>query len=195
MLRLALIVAVLVGAYALGLQHYVSWSALAERQAAWLAAVQAHPVTAGAAYVAVYALAVAASFPGALIITVAGGLLFGTMTGAALAVCGATTGAVVIFLAARLALRPYLARRAGKLLDRLRPGLQQDGFCYLLALRLIPVVPFWLVNLAAALSGMRLPHFAAATFFGIMPATFVYASIGAGLGDVLSAGRQARPVA
>ncbi len=95
--------------------------------------------------------------PGAVVITVAGGLLFGTVAGAALAVAGATVGAVLLFLAARSALGPLLATRAGLLLDRLRPGLERDGFNYLLALRLIPVVPFWLANLAAALVGMRLP--------------------------------------
>lgn len=188
-LPLALVIAVLAGGYALGLQHYLSWAALGERQTALRAMVQANPVGAAAAYLAIYAIAVAASFPGALLITVAGGLLFGTLAGAAMAVCGATAGAVIIFLAARSALAPFLVRRAGGLLDRLRPGLQRDGFSYVLALRLIPVMPFWLINLAAALCGVRLAHFAVATFFGIIPATTVYASIGAGLGGVLAAGR------
>ncbi len=152
-LPLALVIAVLAGGYALGLQHYLSWAALGERQTALRAMVQANPVGAAAAYLAIYAIAVAASFPGALLITVAGGLLFGTLAGAAMAVCGATAGAVIIFLAARSALAPFLVRRAGGLLDRLRPGLQRDGFSYLLALRLIPVMPFWLINLAAALCG------------------------------------------
>ena len=77
---------------------------------------------------------------------------------------------------------------AAGFLDAVRAGLRRDGFSYLLAIRLVPAFPFWLVNLAAALSGMRLLPYAAATVLGIMPATFVYASIGAGLGDVLSTG-------
>ena len=190
LLPLAVILAMLAGAYALGLQHYLSWTVLGERQAAWRAAVQAQPVAVGAIYVAVYAAAVAASFPGALVITLAGGLLFGAVIGAALAVCGASLGAVTIFLAARTALGPFLARRAGGLLERVRPGLERDGFSYVLALRLIPVVPFWLINLAAALCGVRVLPFAAATFIGIIPATAVYAGIGAGLGDVLASGRR-----
>jgi uncharacterized membrane protein YdjX (TVP38/TMEM64 family) len=80
--------------------------------------------------------------------------------------------------------------RGGATLTKLRRELRQNGFSYLLALRLIPVVPFWLVNLAAALCGMRLSQFAAATFLGIMPATFIIASIGSGLGGVLAEGQR-----
>jgi uncharacterized membrane protein YdjX (TVP38/TMEM64 family) len=107
-----------------------------------------------------------------------------------LAVVGATIGAILLFLAARSALAPLLATRAGPFLDRVRPGLQRDGFSYLLVMRLIPVVPFWLTNLAPALVGIPLATFAGATFIGIMPATFVFASIGAGVEVVLAAGGQ-----
>ena len=70
----------------------------------------------------------------------------------------------------------------------MRPGLERDGFFYLLTIRLIPVLPFWLVNLAPALVGMPFGAFAAATAIGIIPGTAVFAGIGAGLGDVLAAG-------
>jgi uncharacterized membrane protein YdjX (TVP38/TMEM64 family) len=103
-------------------------------------------------------------------------------------VVGATLGACALFLAARYALAATLAARAGPLLGRVREGLARDGFWYLLSLRLIPVVPFWLVNLAPALAGMALPPFAAATFLGIIPGTAVFAGIGAGLGQVFDAG-------
>ena len=186
---LLLIVAALALAYAFGLQHQLSWTALAAHQAALRTWVQADPLTTAAGYVAIYALAVAASFPGAIWITITGGLMFGTALGAALAVCGSTIGAILLFLAARSALGPFLARRAGRLLERVQPGLERDGFLYVLALRLIPVVPFWLINLAAALSGVRLSHFVAATVIGIIPAVVVFASIGAGIGGVLAAGQ------
>jgi uncharacterized membrane protein YdjX (TVP38/TMEM64 family) len=186
---LLLILAALALAYALGLQRQLSWTALAAHQAALRTWVQAEPLATAAGYVAVYTLAVAASFPGAIWITITGGLMFGTKLGAALAVCGSTLGAILLFLAARSALGPFLERRAGRLLDRLRPGLQRDGFLYVLALRLIPVMPFWLINLAAALSGVRLSHFIAATVIGIIPAVTVFASIGAGIGGVLAAGQ------
>ena len=145
---------------------------------------------AAAAYVASYAAVVALSLPVGALFTVGGGLLFGTLAGGALAVAGATGGAILLFLAASSALGPLLAGRAAPFLDRVRPGLQRDGFSYLLAIRLIPAVPFWLANLAPALVGMRLASFAGATFIGIMPASFVFAGIGAGVGSVLAAGGQ-----
>jgi uncharacterized membrane protein YdjX (TVP38/TMEM64 family) len=186
---LLLILAVLVGGLVFGLQHQLSWAALAAHQAALRTWVEAAPFATGAVYVGVYALAVAVSFPGALWITVTGGLLFGTAIGATLAVVGATSGAVLLVLAARTALGPFLARRAGRLIEGLRPRMRRDGFSYVLALRLIPVVPFWLTNLAAAVAGVRLSHFAAATLIGTIPATTVFASLGAGLGRVLAAGQ------
>jgi uncharacterized membrane protein YdjX (TVP38/TMEM64 family) len=186
---LLLILAVLVGGLVVGLQHQLSWAALAAHQAALRTWVEAEPFATAVLYAAVYALAVAISFPGAVWITVTGGLLFGTALGAALAVVGSTSGAVLLVLAARTALGPFLARRAGRLIEGLRPRMRRDGFSYVLALRLIPVVPFWLTNLAAAVAGVRLSHFAAATLIGTIPASTVFASIGAGVGSVLAAGQ------
>jgi len=187
-LPLLAILAVLALAVASGWHRQLSWSALAEQRADLDGLVEAAPLRTALAYVALYAAAVAVSIPGAVVITVTGGLLFGSVAGTALAVTGATIGAVLLFLAARTALGPLLAARAGPLLDRIRPGLARDGFSYLLAVRLIPVVPFWLVNLAPALIGMPLASFAAATWLGIIPGTAVFASIGAGIGHVLDAG-------
>jgi uncharacterized membrane protein YdjX (TVP38/TMEM64 family) len=189
MLPLLAILAVLLLALSLGWHRHLSWSALAAAQADLLAHVAARPLVSAATYVAAYAAAVAVSIPGAVVITVTGGLLFGTVAGTALAVTGATIGAVLLFLAARTAAGPLLAARAAPLLGRIRPGLERDGFAYLLAARLIPVLPFWLINLAPALVGMRLAPFALATFLGIIPGTVVFASIGAGLGHVLESGR------
>jgi uncharacterized membrane protein YdjX (TVP38/TMEM64 family) len=189
LIPLLLILAALAVAYGLGLQRQLSWSALAAHQTALRTWVHADPLATAACYLGIYILAVAASFPGAIWITITGGLLFGTPVGAALAVCGSTGGAVLLFLIARTTFGPFLARRAGRLLERVQPGLERDGFSYVLALRLVPVMPFWLINLAAALSGVRLSHFAAATVIGIIPATTVFASIGAGVGEVLDTGR------
>ena len=141
-----------------------------------------------ALYLLIYAATVLLSLPEAAVVTVAGGLLFGTLSGGILAVLGSSAGAIALFLAVRYQLADAIAARRGKFLDAVRQSLRRDGFSYLLAIRLVPAFPFWLVNLAAALSGMRLLPYAAATVLGIMPATFIYASIGAGLGDVLSAG-------
>ncbi len=173
-----------------GVGHWLTWDTLA-RNEAWLAGwVGLHPVLAPAVYVLVYAAATALSLPEAAVLTVAGGLLFGTWLGGALAVVGSTTGAVILFAAARSAFAPLMEKRAGPRLSRMRTELHRSGFLYLLSVRLVPLFPFWLVNLAAALAGMRLLPYVGATLLGIIPATIVYAAIGSGIGDVLAEGRR-----
>ncbi len=185
---LALLTVAIAAAWLSGLTHQISWEALARNQAVLGSWVTSHPIIAPALYTLIYAGAVVLSVPESAVITVAGGLLFGTLCGGILAVLGSSAGATALFVAVRYHLADAIAAHRGRFLDTIRLGLQRDGFSYLLAIRLIPAFPFWLVNLAAALSGMRLLSYAAATVLGIMPATFIYASIGAGLGDVLSAG-------
>ena len=180
--------AAVVAIYAFGLSRSGSWQELGARQAALLAVVVAHPAAAGVGYVLVYALVVSLMIPAGLFLTVAGGLLFGGVVGAALAVCGASLGACLLFSAARGFLAPRLRRQMGGPIAALRPGLERDGFSYVLAMRLIPVMPFWLVNLAAGLCGVRPAHFALATLLGVIPLTTVYAAVGAGLGEVLAQG-------
>ena len=170
---LALLLAAVAAAWASGLAQQISWAGLARNQAALGVWVGSHPIAAPALYVAIYAVAVALSVPESAVLTVAGGLLFGTLLGGVLVVIGSTTGAVALFLAVRHHLADAIARRGGRFLDRVRAGLERDGFSYLLAIRLVPAFPFWLVNLAAALSGMRLLPYAAATLIGVVPATFV----------------------
>lgn len=171
-----------------GLLRHLSWASLAQHQAKLLSLVAAHPLLAGVLYVLVYTVVVAFSVPEAAVGTVAGGLLFGPLVGGALAVVGATFGAVILFLVARNAFADLLARRAITFIEHIRPGLHRDGFSYLLALRLVPAVPFWLLNIGAALCGMRLVPYTAATLIGVIPATFVFAWIGSGVGTVLAAG-------
>lgn len=167
-----------------------SFERLAAHQAALQGLVEAHPVAASLAYLGLYAALVAASVPGGTVMSVAGGALFGTLLGTALAVLGATGGAAVLFALVRHLLGGWAARRAGTLLDRIRPALERDGFNALLAFRLLPVLPFWLVNLAAPLAGMRLGPFVLATALGIAPATAVFVSIGAGVGGALATGQE-----
>lgn len=185
---LALILGALGLAYALGLHRLLSFDTLAAHRASLLGFVAARPAAAALAYLGAYVAVVTFSLPGGAVMTLTGGFLFGPWLGAALAVLGATAGACLLFLAARHALAETLARRAGPLLDRIRQGLRQDGFWYLLSLRLIPVVPFWLTNLAPALAGMPFLPYVAATFLGIIPGTVVFGGIGAGLGQVFDAG-------
>lgn len=185
---LVALLALFVAVWASGVADLLSFDALARHRAALVGWVAERPVGSALAYVTVYVAAVALSLPGAVVLTLAGGFLFGPWIGTALAVAGATGGACILFLAARGVLAPLVSRRAAGLVAIVRPGLEQDGFFFLLTLRLIPVVPFWLVNLAPALAGMPFAPFAAATALGIIPGTAVFSGIGAGLGEVLDAG-------
>jgi len=188
LLPLALLIAGLIALWAFGLQRDLSWASLSRHQAELLAIVAAHPLRAGVAYVVIYAATVACSLPEGALVTIAGGLLFGAGLGGVLAILGASAGAVILFLAARYAFADIVAARAAPFMARIRPGIERDGFLYLLALRLVPVFPFWLLNLVAAACGMRVLPFALATVLGIIPGTFVYAWIGAGLAGVLAGG-------
>jgi uncharacterized membrane protein YdjX (TVP38/TMEM64 family) len=171
-----------------GIAHAVTWNSFARHQAELSAWVGAHRFLAGAAYFGLYTTLVAFSIPESAVVTIAGGLLFGTLIGGTLALLGSTLGAVIIFLVARTAFAKTVSRRARPLIRRIRPGIKRDGFSYLLALRLVPAFPFWLINLGAGAAGMRLVPYAAATLLGIIPGTFIFASIGDGVGSVLAAG-------
>jgi uncharacterized membrane protein YdjX (TVP38/TMEM64 family) len=181
---LGLLVAAGIAFIAIGGGHYLTFATLAENRD-WLSGlVQRWGLVAGLLYIAVYAGLVALSVPGAAVLTIAGGFLFGTWLGTLCAVVGATLGATGIFLATRAGLGG-LAQRAGPLVGKLEAGFRADAFNYLLVLRLVFIVPFWLVNLVPALVGVKLSTFILATFLGIIPGTFVYASFGNGLGSLV----------
>ncbi len=176
---------VLLLAYAFGLENYLSLSAIRRHQAELIAFVADNLALAALTYVVVYVIVVAVSFPGAGVMTITGGFLFGAALATALAVFAGTVGATLIFLATRSSLGDLFARRAGPRAQKLRDGFLQEGFSYLLFLRLVPLFPFWLVNLAAALFGMRLLPYVVATAIGTVPATFAFAFFGQGLGTAL----------
>lgn len=191
--RLALLagLAALVGVFfAFDLDRFVSYQALAANEAALKQAVADNPLLTGAAYMAVYVAAVALSLPGAIWLSLAGGLMFGTLAGGLLIVVSATLGACGLFLAARFIAGDALRAKAGPALQKFEASFNRDAVSYLLVMRLLPVFPFFVVNLGAALVGVRFPVFAVTTFFGIMPGTFVFASIGNGISVLLQAGRQ-----
>jgi uncharacterized membrane protein YdjX (TVP38/TMEM64 family) len=175
--------------FGMGWHRYVSFETLVRHHAVIEALVERNIVAATAGYIALYVIVVALSIPGATVLTVAGGMLFGALLGGAATLIGATAGAVCVFLIARSAVGERLARRAGRLAEQLADGFRADAFNYLLFLRLVPVFPFWLVNLVPALCGVRLSTFAAATAIGIVPATFAYAFFGAGLESAVAAQR------
>ncbi|MEM8869058.1 MAG: TVP38/TMEM64 family protein [Pseudomonadota bacterium] len=146
---------------------------------------------AAGAYVLAYVLVVAFSLPGALIMTLTGGFLFGLAAGALLTVTGATVGAVAIFLAARTGLGESLQAKmdaSSGTLSRIRDGLRENEVSYLLLMRLVPAIPFFVANLAPALMGVKLRNYVLTTFFGIMPGTVVYTWVGAGLSEVFARG-------
>ncbi len=181
----AAILLLMVLAYMFDLHGYLSLSQLADHRASLRAFTAEHLVVALVVFAAIYAAAVALSIPGASLLTMAGGLLFGWLTGGFAAVIAATLGAVAIFLVARSAFGDVLSRRAGPALSRLKDGFTADAFNYLLFLRLVPLFPFWLVNIAPAFANVRLRTFAAATALGIIPGTFAFAFVGQGLDSVL----------
>src|SRR5262245_26972043 len=181
---LGLLLAAGIAFIAIGGRQYLTFAALAENRDWLCSLVQRWGLVAGFLYIAVYAGLVALSVPGAAVLTIAGGFLFGTWLGTLAAVVGATLGATGIFLAARAGLGG-LAQRAGPFVGKLEAGFRTDAFSYLLVLRLVPIFPFWLVNLVPALVGVRLRSYMLATFLGIIPGTFVYAGLGSGLGEIV----------
>ena len=153
--------------------EFLSFSQLAENYTSLKAFVDGQLATALLVFGAAYILTVALSLPIASVLTLAGGALLG-WTGAAVIICAATIGATIVFIAARTVLNEFFVKRTTGFMAKLETGFQKDAFSYLLALRLIPVVPFWVVNILPALLGMRLSHYVLATFIGITPGTLIY---------------------
>jgi uncharacterized membrane protein YdjX (TVP38/TMEM64 family) len=186
-LPLALIVAVSTTVIALGWHRHLSAEALIQHHDSIQTFIASHRVAAVAVYVAIYIAVVALSVPGGLFLTLTGGALLGGLLGGAAAIVGATIGATFIFLIAKSAFGEHLVRRAGPLAQKIAGGFRADAFSYLLFLRLVPVFPFFLVNLVPAIAGVRFGTFVAATVIGIVPASFAFAFVGAGLESVIRA--------
>lgn len=188
LLPLAILIAALVAFFAFGLQDWIDLDLLRRHRLVLAEQVRNNYLLSLVAYVAIYALAVAVSVPGATVLTIAGGFLFGQVVGCAAGVVAATTGAAALFLAARTALGEPLRARAGPWMARLQRGFAENALSYLLFLRLVPVFPFFAVNLVPAFLGVKLRTYLLGTFLGIIPGTFVYAAVGAGLGVLFDAG-------
>ena len=136
-----------------------------------------------------YIIAVAISIPGAVILSLIGGFLFGIILGTLYVIISATIGATIIFLAARSAFHALLLAKATPWLEKMEKGFQKNALQYLLFLRLIPLFPFWLVNIVPALLNVRLRTYIIATFFGIIPGVLVYVSVGNGLDTLFQTGQ------
>jgi pyruvate/2-oxoglutarate dehydrogenase complex dihydrolipoamide dehydrogenase (E3) component/uncharacterized membrane protein YdjX (TVP38/TMEM64 family) len=159
-----------------------------------VAAYQAQPLFTAAAFFGVYVLATALSFPGATVLTLAAGAMFGLGVGLVLVSFASSLGALLAFLAARYLLRDAVQSRFGKQLAPVNEGMQRDGVFYLLTLRLVPVFPFFLVNLLAALTPIKAARFYWVSQIGMLAGTVVYVNAGTQLAaiqrpaDVLSPG-------
>lgn len=184
------IIILLVLFFATGLYHYVSLSALQQHHHALSQWTAQHRFWATLIFIAAYTLAVAVSIPGATILTIAGGFLFGIVGGSILVVISATVGALVPFVAARTALADILRRKAGRRLNKMEQGFRENAISYMLFLRLLPIFPFWLINVAAGALGVRMSTFSWTTLVGIIPGTVVYVSVGNGMSKVIAQGNQ-----
>lgn len=184
-----ILLAGLAGAWALGLPDYLTCAGLRDNRAWLLSTVGENYAMAVALFFLVYALAVALSLPGGAVLSIAGGFLFGTLPAAILVVLAGTLGAMVIFTAARTAFADILRARVGPWLDKLQKEFATEGFSYVLFLRLVPLFPFFVVNLVPAFLGISLRSYALATLIGIIPGTIVFTYFGAGLGSIFDTGR------
>lgn len=144
-------------------------------------------------YIMIYILQTALSLPGAAILTLAGGAIFGVVMGTIYVNIGATTGSVLAFLLSRTLLRDWVVRKFGNRMEAIDNGLQESGLSYLLFLRLVPLFPFFLINLACGITGMSIKTYILGTMIGILPGSLVYANAGASLATINNLGQVASP--
>ncbi|MFQ5785308.1 MAG: TVP38/TMEM64 family protein [Alphaproteobacteria bacterium] len=182
------LVVVVLGFFLFGPDNQVVFETLRAHRGALLRFVEANVVASWAIYFVIYVVVVAFSLPGGAMMTVAGGFLFGPVRAAIYVVFAATLGATLLFLIARSAVGDRLEARAGPWLVRMEKGFRENALSYLLVLRLIPLFPFFVVNLVPAFLGVGLRTYVVATFFGIIPGTIVFALAGSGLGSAFDAG-------
>jgi uncharacterized membrane protein YdjX (TVP38/TMEM64 family) len=180
----AILAALIVAFFALGGQRYLSLDAVKVNRDALLAFTHEHYVTALVLAFLTYVVATALSLPGGLVLSLTMGFLFGRLAGTLLVVVAATIGATLVFLAARYLFADAARKRMGALGAKISAGFTENALNYLLFLRLVPLFPFFLVNLAPAFTDIRLGTFVAGTFIGIIPATFVYVNLGETLGRI-----------
>ncbi|MEI8015785.1 MAG: TVP38/TMEM64 family protein [Nitrospira sp.] len=168
------------------LGRFLSLQALKDNRDDLLSFTETHSAAAAALFVLIYIAVAGLSLPGAVILTLAGGFLFGFVWGTLFVNLGATTGATLAFLASRYLLRDWVERKFGKWLGPVQQGFEKNAFSYLMTLRLIPLFPFFVVNLVSGLTRMNVGAYVAATAIGIIPGSFVYAYAGRQLGAINS---------
>ncbi len=186
---IAILVVAAIGAFTL--RDYFSFDALRDNREYLIAVRDSNYLLTVLTFVGLYTLVVAFSLPGATIMTLAGGFLFGSIFGTAFNVTGATLGATGIFLAARYGFGEQLGAKlenSDGAVKKIKDGIDENQWSMLFIIRLVPAVPFFLANLIPAFLEVPLYRYVVSTFLGIIPGTFVFTSVGAGLGEVFAAG-------
>jgi len=191
--RLLPLAALILGAalfFAFGLHNYLTFEALREHRELLVGWVEANALLAALGYIAAYALAVVFVPPSGTVVSLAGGFVFGVVGGTISVVIGATIGATALFLATKYSIGDAARKLEGPKLRKMEAGFQENELSYMLFLRLVPLFPFWLVNIAPAFLGVSLRNYVIGTFFGIIPGAAVYVTVGAGLGGIFDAGEE-----
>ena len=183
------LVAGLVAFFVFDLDRYLSLTVIKENREVLTGLVAQAGLVAWLVFVGIYAVVTAFSIPGGAVMTIVGGFLFGPWLGGTLTVIGATVGATAVFSAARYALADSLRAKVGSAMHKMENGFNENALNYLLFLRLIPLFPFWLVNLIPALLNVPIKVYIFGTAIGIIPGSFVYSLVGDGVGALLEAGR------
>ena len=182
----ALLAVLVVMFFAFGLQRYLSLSAIKDQQAALEAWRAAKPVVAALIFFGIYVAMTALSLPGAAVLTLVGGALFGLGWGTLIVSFASAIGATCAFLASRWLLRDWVQQRFAERLAKVNQGMEKDGAFYLFTLRLVPVVPFFIINLAMGLTPIRVLTFYWVSQLGMLAGTLVYVNAGTQLAQVES---------
>ena len=169
---------------------YVSLESFRTRQLGIVAFIQSEYYLSILIFIGLYVVSTALSIPGALILTMIGGYLFGAFLGAFFSLIGAVVGASILFIAARSAFGDLFKPKMGSSVERMRKELTKNAFFYLLSLRLAPIFPFFVINIAPAFLNISFSNFFFASLFGMIPGTGVYALMGSGLHKTLIAGER-----
>lgn len=185
-LLVAAVAAGVVAYYATGLNERLNGQTLRENLDTYRSQVAANEALAVVVFFAVYVLVAATSLPVAVWLSLLAGALFGRWLGTAVVIVAATSGATLAFLSSRYLFRGFVQRKFGGRLAALNAGVERDGAYYLFTMRLIPAIPFWLTNLGMGLTPMRVSTFAAVSFVGMLPGTFLYVNAGTELANISS---------
>lgn len=191
---IAVVMALAIGTFFyFDLGRFLSLTALKENRDSLLAFTEANATASVGIFILAYAVVTGLSLPGAVILTLAGGFVFGAVGATVCVNVGATTGATLAFLTARYLLRDTIEQKFGAKLGPFQEGFAKNAFSYLLTLRLIPLFPFFVVNLVSGLTRVNVGTYIVATAIGIIPGSFVYAYAGRQLGTINSLKEIASP--